>query len=361
MHAAPLRAALIGYGYAGKTFHAPLLGAVPGWELACVASSRPDAVHADLPGMRVVADPLQAIAQDGIDVAVIATPNAQHAPLAEAALRVGKHVVVDKPFTLDLAEARRLRAVAREERRVLSVFHNRRWDSDFLGMQRLIAGGRLGRVVHFESHFDRFRPQVRDRWRERAQAGGGIWFDLGPHLADQALQLFGLPLDVQADIAALRTDAQADDWAHVVLRYERLRVVLHAGMLVAGGSARFTVHGTQGSAVKLSPDRQEAQLLAGMRPGNAGWGVDDDPLQLFPGEGPVEELASTAGDQRLFYAGLGDAIRAGTPAPVTDAQALAVMAVLEAGIASARSGCTAKLALSDEEREAFAGTTGAPA
>ena len=352
--AAPLRAALIGYGYAGKTFHAPLLVAVPGWELACVASSRPDAVHADLPGMRIVADPLQAIAQDGIDLVVIATPNAQHAPLAEAALRAGKHVVVDKPFTLDLAEARRLRASARQAGRVLSVFHNRRWDSDFLGMQRLIDGGRLGQVVHFESHFDRFRPQVRDRWRERAQAGGGIWFDLGPHLADQALQLFGLPLDVHADITALRPGAQADDWAHVVLRYDRLRVVLHAGMLVAGGSARFTVHGTRGSAVKQSPDRQEAQLLAGMRPGDPGWGVDDDPLQLFSGAGPAETVASAAGDQRRFYAGLRDAIHAGTPAPVTDAQALAVMAVLEAGIASSRNGCTAALLLTDEERDAFA-------
>ena len=351
---APIRAALLGYGYAGKTFHAPLIAATPGWELACVASRRPGAVQADLPGLRVVADPLQAIADAGIDVVVVATPNAQHAPLAEAALRADRHVVVDKPFTLDLAQARRLRAVARDTGRIVSVFHNRRWDGDFLGVRALIEAGRLGEVVHFESRFDRYRPQVRDRWRERAEAGGGIWFDLGPHLVDQALQLFGLPLEVSADIAALRPGAQADDWAHVVLRYARTRVVLHASMLVAGGSARFSVHGTAGSVAKAGLDRQEAQLLAGMRPGAPGWGMDDEPLQLFAGDGSVQAVATPAGDQRAYYAGLRDAIRHGASPPVTDAQALAVMAVLEAGVESARTHRSVALALDDEERHAFA-------
>lgn len=352
----PLRVALVGYGYAGKTFHAPLLAATPGLELTCVASSRADAVHADLPGVAVVADPLRAIEADGIDVVVIAAPNAQHAPLAAAALRAGKHVVVDKPFTLDLAEARGLRALAKERGRLLSVFHNRRWDSDFLGVKQVIAGGRIGEVAHFESHFDRFRPQVRARWRERAQPGGGIWFDLGPHLVDQALQLFGLPLDVHADRAALRPGAQADDWVHAVLRYERLRVILHASMLVAGGSARFTVHGTQGSVVKQRLDPQETQLLAGIEPGGAGWGDDDDPLLLYPGDAPAEKIAAPTGDQRRYYAGIRDTIRDGTAAPVTDAQALAVMAVLEAGVASAREQRAVEPALDDEERAAFGRT-----
>ncbi len=348
-----LRAALIGYGYAGKTFHAPLLAATPGWELACVASSRADAVNADLPGMRVVAEPLQAIEADDIDAVVIATPNAQHAPLAAAALQAGKHVVVDKPFTLDLAEARELRALAKRHGRLLSVFHNRRWDSDFLAVKQLIGSGRLGEVTHFESHFDRFRPQVRERWRESAQAGGGIWFDLGPHLIDQALQLFGLPDAVQVDLAALRPGAQADDWAHAVLRYPDRRAILHASMLVAAGSARFTVHGTQGSAIKQRIDQQEAQLLAGLKPGEAGWGEDDDPLLFYAGESPAEALAAPAGDQRRSYAGLRDAIRNGAPPPVSDAQALAVMAVLEAGIESAKSGKSVALPLDDEEKASF--------
>jgi predicted dehydrogenase len=348
-----LRAALIGYGFAGKTFHAPLITATPGWELACVASSRAEAVNADLPDVRVVADPLQALDAGDIDVVIIATPNAQHAPLAAAALRAGKHVVVDKPFTLDLAEARELRALARQHGCLLSVFHNRRWDSDFLGVKQLIDSGRLGEVTHFESHFDRFRPQVRERWRERAQDGGGIWFDLGPHLIDQALQLFGLPLDIHLDLAALRPGAQADDWAHAVLRYGNMRVILHASMLVAAGSARFTVHGTQGSAVKQHLDQQEAQLLAGMAPGDEGWGVDDDALMLYAGESPAETISAPAGDQRHYYAGLRDAIRNGASPPVTDAQALAVMAVLEAGIGSARSARSIAIPLTDEERESF--------
>lgn len=349
----PIRVALIGYGYAGKTFHAPLIASVPGLRLACIASSRPDDVHADLPDVEVVADPLQAIVRDDIDLVLIAAPNAQHAPLAAAALRAGKHVVVDKPFTLTLAEARELRALAKRHGRLLSVFHNRRWDSDFLGMKQVIDSGRIGEVVHFESHIDRFRPQVRARWRESAQPGAGIWFDLGPHLIDQALQLFGLPQTLQAGLAALRPGALSDDWAHVVLNYETRRVVLHASMLVAGGSMRFVAHGTHGSVVKPRIDPQETQMLAGMKPGDAGWGKDDDALLLYPGDAPVQTIPSPRGDQRLYYAGIRDAIRSVAPSPVTDAQALAVMAVLEAGVESARTGRVVAPSLDDEERESF--------
>lgn len=352
----PIRVALIGYGYAGKTFHAPLIASTPGMELACIASSRPSDVHADLPDVEVVADPSLAVERDDIDLVVIAAPNAQHAPLAAAALRAGRHVVVDKPFTLTLAEARELRALAKQRECLLSVFHNRRWDSDFLGVKQAIEEGRIGDVVHFESHIDRFRPQVRARWRESAQPGGGIWFDLGPHLIDQALQLFGLPQAVQADLAALRPDAQTDDWAHAVLHYRQRRVVLHASMLVAGGSARFTVHGTRGSLVKPRIDQQEAQLLAGMRPGDPGWGEDDDALLLYPGDAPVEALATPRGDQGRYYAGIRDAIRGLAPPPVTDAQALAVMAVLEAGVEFARLRCAVAPSLDDEERESFGRT-----
>ena len=284
----PVRVALIGYGFVGKTFHAPLIMATPGMELTCVVSSRPDAVHADLPDVIVVEDQ-QAAPEVGL--VVIAAPNALHAPLAADALRAGRNVVVDKPFTLDVDEARSLRALAARHDRLLSVFHNRRWDSDFLGVRQVIESGRLGEVVQFESHFDRFRPEVRDRWRERSEPGGGLWFDLGPHLIDQALQLFGLPQAVTAGIAVLRPGGSADDWAHVVLSYERLRVILHASMVTAGGTARFTVHGTGGSLLKQHLDRQEDQLKAGMRPGDLGWGVDDDPFVLYLGDGSREAVA----------------------------------------------------------------------
>lgn len=350
----PISVALIGYGYAGKTFHAPLIAATPGLELVLVASSDAAKVHADLPAIEVLGDPMQALADPRIELLVIATPNATHAPLARAALQAGKHVVVDKPFTLDLAEARELAALAASCDRLLSVFHNRRWDSDYLGVKQAIEQGMIGRVVHFESHFDRFRPQVRPRWRERNLPGGGIWYDLGPHLIDQALQLFGLPERVVASLATQRQGGEANDWAHVLLEYGERRAILHASMLAAGGSARFTVHGDRGSLVKRSADRQEAQLLAGIRPGAPGWGRDEDDLQLYGADAVVKPLPVPAGDQRRYYAGIRDALHGGQANPVTPAQAVAVMAVLEAAGESARRGSAMPLPLTDAERAGVA-------
>lgn len=343
VEASPLRVALLGYGFAGRTFHAPLVAAVPGLQLAVVGSSDAGKVHADLPGVDVL--PVEdAATLDGIDLVVIATPNDLHAPLALAALDAGRHVVVDKPMAPTLEAARAVARRAAERDRVLAVFHNRRHDTDFNAVRDAIAAGLVGEVVQFESHFDRFRPQVRDRWRERAVPGGGVWFDLGPHLVDQALQLFGLPDGVQADIAAFRDGAATDDWAHVVLRYPALRVVLHASMLAAGGVARFTVHGRGGSVTKAAMDPQEAQLLAGLRPGDAGFGIDPDPLLHFDGDGGAPRaIPAPQGDQSRFYAGVRDAIRGIAPNPVPPLESLAVMAVIEAAVASARSGRVAPL------------------
>lgn len=347
----PLNVALIGYGFAGKTFHAPLIATTLGLKLTAVASRDAGKVHADFPDARVIDDPLQAIADPGVDLVVIASPNDSHAPLARAALEAGKHVVVDKPFTLTLDEARALVALARERGCKLSVFQNRRWDSDFLAVKQAIDDGLIGEVVHLETHFDRFRPEVRDRWRERDVPGGGIWFDLGPHLIDQTLQLLGLPHRVNADFATQRAGGRTLDWAHVVLDYGQARAILHAGMLVAGGSARFTVHGTRGSLVKRNLDPQESQLLRGMRPGDPGWGEDDDPLLLFDGSGDApKQLPAPSGDQRRYYEGVRDAILHDTDAPVTPSQALATMAVLEAALRSARDDATVDLPLTETER-----------
>jgi predicted dehydrogenase len=326
-----VRVGLIGYGYAGRVFHAPLIGATEGIELLTVASSRPQAVRDDLGRVAVDATPEALIARGDVDLVVIATPNDSHVPLALAALAAGKHVVVDKPFAPSFDEGQAVVAAAEQHQRVLAVFHNRRWDSDFLSVRASIERGDIGEVVHFESHFDRFRPHVRDRWRERPENGGGIWYDLGPHLIDQALQLFGIPEAVEASLATLRPGAVADDWAHAVLHYPDKRVILHASMLVAGGSARFAVHGTTGSLVKQRGDQQEAQLLAGLVPGVPGWGEDDDPLVLHDGEG-TRALPLIAGDQRRFYRDLSLAIRGRAPNPVPAAEALAVMAVIEAGL-----------------------------
>lgn len=337
-----LRVALVGYGLAGRVFHAPLIKATPGLALPTVVSSDAGKVHADLPDTRVVADPQTAFDDPAIDLVVIASPNATHAPLASAALQAGKHVVVDKPFAIDLAQAQTVAAVARTSGRLLGVFHNRRWDADFLALRTLVEAGTLGDIAEVHSHFDRFRPTVPDRWRERAGPGAGLWLDLGPHLVDQALQLFGVPDAVQADIAIQRTGAEVDDYFHVVLRYPRLRVMLHAGALVPGAGLRFAVHGTGGSWCKHGLDPQEAALRAGGLPGAEDWGVDLAPGQLLrvDADGTLHDAPSPtpAGDYRAFYAGIRDAIRDGAAPPVTLDEALDVMRVLQAGIDSAANG-----------------------
>ena len=337
---APVGVAVVGYGYAGRTFHAPLIRATAGLELRVVVSGDPAKVQADHPDVAVVRDPDEAFERGDIDLIVVATPNDTHASLAIAALERGKHVVVDKPFTVTLEEARHVVSVAKDAGRVLSVFQNRRWDADFLGLQEILDSGALGDLVHLESHFDRFRPQLRNRWRERRGAGAGLWLDLGPHLADQVIRLFGLPRTVLASLASQRVDAVVDDWAHVVLDYGRLRVILHASVLVAEPTPpRFIAHGTAGSWIKHGLDVQESQLLAGMKPGVVGWGVD--PLLGIlhvHGTSSAVERAVPAGDYGQYYARVRDAIRGSGPNPVTPDEAINVMMVLEAAQTSAREG-----------------------
>ena len=253
MTSAP-KVGIVGYGYAGKTFHAPLIAGVPGLQWVGVSSSDAARVHADWPGLDVHDPPEAPIAGPDNDliVIVIATPNATHLAVAQAALQAGKHVVVDKPFRLTLLEAQRLDALVTAKERVMSVFHNRRWDGDFITVQRLIASGELNRVTHFESHFDRIRPLVRARWRESAESVAGLWFDLGPHLLHQALPLFGWPQALFLDAATLRDGALGDDWCVATLHCDRLRVTLHASMLQAACDLRYAVHGTRGSYLKLT-------------------------------------------------------------------------------------------------------------
>ncbi len=355
---ATLGVGLIGYGFAGKTFHAPLIAAVPGMALRAIASSDAVKVHKDFPDVKAFADPHAMMAEKDIALIVVATPNDSHAPLARAALEAGKAVVIDKPFTIDMKEARDLMRLAERRGRLLSVFHNRRWDSDFLGARFGIESGVLGRVTHFESHIDRYRPQVRDRWREQAVPGSGVWYDLSPHMIDQALTLFGLPDFIEANFAFERVGAKAVDWAHAVLTYPRLRVVLHATILASGGSAKFLLHGDKASLVKRGIDQQEAQALNGMKPGAPGWGEDPDPLLIWDGEGNCREMPTPSGDHRLYYMNIRDALAGKTKNQVPAIQALAVMAVLEGGIQAAASGKRTVPPLSDGERAASAQSRG---
>nr|WP_314431856.1 oxidoreductase [uncultured Brevundimonas sp.] len=332
----PVRTALVGFGYAGRTFHAPLIAACPDLRLEAVVSRQAETVSELWPDARVLTSFDQALADPAIDLIVLATPNDLHATQAGAALNAGKAVVVDKPFTLTAAEARRLATLAEERGLLLSVFHNRRWDADFLTLQTLIAEDRLGPVVRFESSFNRWRPEVRDRWREGAGPGAGLWYDLGPHLIDQALCLFGRPLAISCDLAILRAGGRAIDYAHAVLRYADKRVILHADMVTPAADARFAVHGARASWLKDGLDVQEDQLKSGLTPGAAGWGVDPRPGVVVDGvTGAREVVAGPPGDYPAYYSAVAGAVRDGAPNPVSSQEAAAVMEVLEAGLVSA--------------------------
>jgi predicted dehydrogenase len=349
-----IRVGLIGYGFAGKTFHAPLIRSVPGLSLAVIGSSKRELLQATYPGT-IVCSPVEVPTHPDVDLAVIASPNESHFPLAAAALRAGKDVVVDKPFTVTLAEARSLAEIAKENERLLSVFHNRRWESEILATKAVLASGVLGEIAHYESHLDRFRPVVRQRWREDPGPGAGLWFDLGPHLIDQALHLFGLPHSVNANFGILRKGGQTDDWAHVQLNYDRLRVILHASLLVSGGGPRSLLHGVEGSWAKFGADAQERQLMSGMLPDDPAFGYDPNPGIVYDGAtGTQTEMPSPAGNEREYYIGIRDAILGKCPPPIPVRDAVANMAILETSFESGVRGQVLPLPLTSDERAEWA-------
>lgn len=328
-----LRVGLIGFGYAGRVLHAPLIRAVSGLDLTVVASTQPEEVRRALGPVNVCS--AEELIRSDIDLVVIATPNTEHFPLALAALQSGKDVVVDKPFTLNLAQADELRATALRERRLLTVFQNRRWDSEVLSIKDVLKRDILGRLVQFDCRMHRYRPQVRERWRENPGPGAGLWFDLGPHLIDLSIHLFGLPRAINANLGVLRDGGHTDDWAHVLLIYESMRVVLEASLLSSAPLARSVLYGTKGSWVKYGADVQETQLQAGMFPLDPAFGIDTTKTVFYSGDGSTIELDSIAGNQLAFYRGVRDAILEQKEAPVSLEDAIAVMTILEASFKSA--------------------------
>lgn len=344
--AAPIKVGIVGYGYASKTFHAPLIASVPGLELSGISSRDPAKAQADWPDARGYDSPESLFADPAIDLVVIPTPNDTHHPLAAMALTAGKHVVVDKPFTVSVDDARDLITRAEKHRRLLSVFHNRRWDGDFLTIRRLVESGELGRLVHFESHFDRYRPEVKNRWRETAAAGGGLWYDLGAHLLDQTLRLFGRPETIALDLAFQRDGVVVDDWFHAILGYGALRVILHASVLVPEQGPRFVLHGTSGTFSCHGLDPQEAALRAGLRPGQPDWVSTPTAGTLTLWRDGVPRAAAfegKAGDYAAYYAAIRDSICFGAANPVPAREALEVMELIELGRAAAAEARTVRL------------------
>lgn len=336
-----LRVGLIGYGVAGEFFHAPLVTATDGLVLSDIASSQRDRIHQRWPRATIYGSPTAFFDRADVDVAVIATPNQFHYEHARRALECGWHVVVDKPFTLTVEEADELIDLARQRKRVLTVYQNRRWDGDFRTVRLLVEGGELGHVHHFVSHFDRYRPDVRDRWRERDVPGAGILYDLGPHLIDQALVLFGMPDWVHARIEKQRPGAVADDFFHLMMAYPDRTIILSAGMLVRQSGPRFRVNGRLGTFAKYGLDPQEAALRAGGSPADPGFGVEEassygqieTEIEGVVFEGRLQTLKGSYID---FYRGLVASIREGDEVPVRPEEAREVIRVIAAAFESDR-------------------------
>lgn len=328
-----IQVGLLGFGLAGSVFHAPLIQACEGLHLAAVGSRNFEGkqLPAGVRGASIDA----VLADPAIELVVVATPNDSHASFARQALLAGKHVVVDKPFVLRAADAEDLIALARKQDRCLSVFHNRRWDADFLTAQQVMAEGRLGAISYAEFHFDRYRPQLKPRWREQPGEGAGVLYDLGPHLIDQACCLFGLPRAVTADVLAQRPGAQVDDYFHLLLDYGGTRVVLHASSLMPAHGPRIALYGEAASFRHFGLDCQEDDLRAGLRPGSEAWGrMRDARAELLSHDGEVTVIDTLRGRYQDYYAGLVRAVRTGVEPPVAATQALDVMRVLQAAMRS---------------------------
>jgi scyllo-inositol 2-dehydrogenase (NADP+) len=346
----PIRAAVLGYGLAGKVFHCPFISAVPGLELSAIVQRTGDAAAQAYPSARILRSAEEALADPTIDLIVVATPSETHFDLAAQALQAGKHVVVDKPITSSSKSALALVSLAKVHKRLLAPFHNRRWDGDFLTLRQLLHENTLGRVVEIVSRFDRYRPLQRpNTWKEIASPATGLLYDLGPHLVDQALTLFGPPARITASIRHDRDRTDIDDAFDLILDYDMpygraLRYSCHATMLAADPSARFLVHGTHGSFRKFGVDPQEPTLLNTNRrppmlgsdePGAPGqlagwggepwlpepesaWGTVTLPLDLAqPTEFTRTLVPTIPGDYRQFYANVRDAILGKAPLAVS--------------------------------------------
>lgn len=274
-----LKVGLIGFGNGGQTFHAPMINAVPGLELSKIRAAKPEQIKIakeSYPKATIVSESSAIFDDPDIDLVVISTPNASHHSLGRQALLAGKHLVIDKPFTITTSDADELIELASQKNKILSVFQSRRFDGDFLTIKKIIAQNLLGNIVEVESRYDRFRNYLRpDAWREEDAPGTGILYDLGSHLVDQAQALFGLPQAITADIRIQRKNAKATDNFELILHYPSLKFTVKGGMLVKQPLQRFIVLGDEGSFVKYGLDVQEDLLKAGKRPeANQDWGSE---------------------------------------------------------------------------------------
>jgi scyllo-inositol 2-dehydrogenase (NADP+) len=353
---------VIGYGLGGRVFHAPFVSAVPGLKLVSILQRKGDEAAKAYPHVRIDRSLDDLLADESIELVVVSTPNETHFALASKALEAGKHVVIDKPFASTGAEARALIDLASKKGLLVIPFHNRRWDGDFLTVKKLLAENAVGRLVTFESHFDRFRPTPRENtWKEEGNPANGMLFDLGPHLVDQALFLFGAPAALTASVRADRDQTAIEDAFDITLHYpaangKGLLVHCRTSYVACINAPRFTLHGTKGSFVKYGLDPQEPALVGGakvpvmgspevwLEEKESAWGkLAVAPNPVDPTTLIEKQIRTEPGDYRGFYANVRDAILGVAPLIVTPEAGYQVAKLLEMARESSAKGCTLKV------------------
>jgi len=336
----PINTAILSYGMSGKVFHAPLISSHPGFQLHTIMQRSSESSKRDYPGVRVVKT-LEEVANDAaIELVVVNTPNPTHHEFTQMMLEAGKHVVVEKPFTNTVAEAEDLMEIARKQDRLISVFQNRRWDGDFKTVQKVIQDKLCGELVEFECHYDRFRNYVEEKtWKEEEAPGSGILYNLGSHMLDQVINLFGMPKNIFADLRTQRIGGQVADNYEVICDYGYLKATAKSSYLVRELGPRYQVYGQQGTFLKYGIDPQEQALKDGFTPEMPGWGVEDredwgfinTEMNGLHYEGRIETLPGSYQD---YYENIFQSIRNGEPLSVTAEQTTDVIRVIEAAIQS---------------------------
>jgi len=345
----PVNTGIIGFGLSGKVFHAPFIHTHPGFHLSSVVERKNRHSRETYPYVSVLKNHNELLKDDSIELVVVATPNTYHYSMIREALKAGKHVVVEKPFVPDSKEADELIRFSEKSGKKIFVYHNRRWDGDFLTIKKLISESCLGEIRYYEAHFDRFSPKVKTgAWRDENVPGSGILYDLGSHLIDQALLLFGMPGSIKASIKVEREDSSVDDYFRVELGYGNKTAVLTAGMMVTDEGPRFIIDGTQGYFSKWGIDPQEAALKAGKMPGSDKWGEDDPKYYGSYGKGiapPYEmsQIPTVNGNYMAFYDNVFDVLRKNKPLSIQPQEARDVIFIIEKAFESSLSGLTIKI------------------
>jgi predicted dehydrogenase len=340
-----IRVGLAGYGLGGRCFHAPFIAADPRYELVRVLERHHAHSKDHYPGVLVTRTIDELVGDPTIDLIVVTTPNETHYPYARLALEAGKHVVVDKPMTVTAADATALIDLAQQKGKMLSVYQNRRYASDAITIRNLIRQGLLGTLVEFEAQYNRYRPELKNSWKETDVPGSGLLYDLGPHIIDQALTLFGLPKAISADIRRQRPGTQADDYFDLRLDYGFLKVILKAGMYVREQGPRYQIHGTRGSFIKYGDDPQDNDARAGMLPSDPAWGME--PASQFgllhteiDGQVIKKQIPSEKGDFGIYYRQLYDTLVYGAPLCEKPEHGYNVVKLIELATESNRVKCT---------------------